>query len=98
MFSLPEWFGFDIPEVGTPGSVFTWDNEHDPGGQCHVGFGRVLHAANADAFQGKDGYQEANGTQDDAYDHQGSHCLQHGWGQDTADESDQLSTVASALV
>lgn len=82
MFLLPEWFCFDCPrsmfERGNLRALFTWDDEHDPRGQCHVGFGGVLHAANADALQGKDGHQEADGTQDDAHNHQGSHCLQHG--------------------
>lgn len=66
-------FALAFPEahvrVGTPGSLFTWNNEHDPGGQRHFGFGGVLHATNADTLQGEDGHQDANDTQDDSHNH-----------------------------
>lgn len=91
-------FALTFPDVhlreGSPGSLFTCDDEHDPGGECHFGFGGVIHVAHTDALQGKDGHQEANDTQDDAHDHQGSHCLQHGCG--TRDRTKQTGKTTSA--
>lgn len=97
-------FALTFPEahlrVRTPSSLFTWDNEHDSRGQCHGGFGGVLHIANADTLQGEDRHQEANGTQDDAHNHQGSHCLQHGCGtrgKIQAERQDHLNMIDQAL-
>lgn len=55
----------------------TSDNKHDAGGQSHVGFCRILHAANPDAFQSKNAHEEAKDAQDDTHDHEGPHSLEH---------------------
>lgn len=60
------------------GHALTSHNKHDAGGQGHVGFCRVLHIPNAYALEGKNGHQEAKGTQDNAHNHEGPHCLKHG--------------------
>ena len=47
-------FALTFPDVilkeGSPGSLFTCDDEHDPRGECHFGFGGVIHVANTDAL------------------------------------------------
>lgn len=55
----------------------TSNNKHDARGQCHVGFCRILHAANTDAFQSKNAHKKAEDAQDDPHDHEGSHSLEH---------------------
>lgn len=58
-------------------SSLTSNDEHDAGGQGHVGFGGILHAPNPDAFQGKNAHKEAKDSQDDPHDHEGPHSLEH---------------------
>lgn len=55
----------------------TSNNKHDARGQSHVGFCRILHVANTDAFQSENAHKEAKDAQDDTHNHEGPHSLEH---------------------
>lgn len=55
----------------------TCNNKHDARGQSHVGFCRILHAANTNAFQSKNAHKKAKDAQNNTHDHEGPHSLEH---------------------
>lgn len=62
-----------------PFRPYTCNDEHDPRCKGHLGFGGIFHAAHFKALEGEQGYHGPYYTQNNAHNHQCSHCLKGTW-------------------